>query len=197
MDGFFGIGILELFLIAILALIVLGPERLPGVMREGARYIRMLRKMTNEFTSQFSDELQALDELNPRKIFNEMTDPNRPEPGEKPKPQPGKPPAPKTPATAQAKPKTTTTPAKKPVEKATTAEAGVETRQPVANGHEAPNAGSTTTSPDVAPPDEESQTILPPTLQTADASPEGMTVTDVPQSAPVVETVVAGKPTEA
>lgn len=84
MDGFFGIGFLELALVAIIALIVLGPERMPGIMREGARYIRELRKLGREFSSQFSEELKALDEINPRRILNEMTDPLRPEQGTKP-----------------------------------------------------------------------------------------------------------------
>ena len=79
MDGFFGIGFLELALVAIIALIVLGPERMPGIMREGARYLRELRKLGREFSAQFSDELKALDEINPRRILNEMTDPLRPE----------------------------------------------------------------------------------------------------------------------
>ena len=30
MDSFFGIGMMELFFIALIALIVLGPERMPG-----------------------------------------------------------------------------------------------------------------------------------------------------------------------
>lgn len=83
MDGIFGIGPLELFFIAIIALIVLGPERLPSALREVARTIRRLRELTNEFTSQFGDELKALDEINPRKILSEMTDPTKPLPGEK------------------------------------------------------------------------------------------------------------------
>ena len=33
MDSFFGIGVMELFVIAVIALVVLGPERLPGAMR--------------------------------------------------------------------------------------------------------------------------------------------------------------------
>ena len=37
MDGIFGIGPLELFFIAIIALIVLGPERLPNVLPRGCQ----------------------------------------------------------------------------------------------------------------------------------------------------------------
>jgi sec-independent protein translocase protein TatB len=111
MDGIFGIGPLELLFIAILALIVLGPERLPGVMRELAKYIRQFRRVGSELTAQFSEELKVLDEINPRKILNDMTDPNRPDPDE-PKIA-AKPAAPVKPATPPP-PKPTTKPTTKP-----------------------------------------------------------------------------------
>lgn len=69
MDGFFGIGIQELVLIAIVALIVLGPERLPATFREIAKFIRQVRNMTNEFTTQFGDDFKALEDLDPRRIL--------------------------------------------------------------------------------------------------------------------------------
>mgnify|MGYP001824816838 CR=1 FL=1 len=72
MNGFFGIGFMELAFIAILALIVLGPERLPGAARETAKFLGQLRAMSSEFTSQFSEELQLLDELNPNKLADEI-----------------------------------------------------------------------------------------------------------------------------
>ena len=72
MNGFFGIGFMELAFIAILALLVLGPERLPGAARETAKFLGQLRAMSSEFTSQFSEELQLLDELNPKKLANEI-----------------------------------------------------------------------------------------------------------------------------
>jgi sec-independent protein translocase protein TatB len=74
MNSFFGIGIGELFFIAIIALVVLGPERLPGALREVGKFFRIIRDMTNELTSQFSDEIKVLDELNPQKILRELTD---------------------------------------------------------------------------------------------------------------------------
>ena len=72
MDSLFGIGLPELFLIAVIALIVLGPQRLPGTIREIAKFIRQVRNLTNEFTSQFGDDFKALDDLNPRKIIINM-----------------------------------------------------------------------------------------------------------------------------
>lgn len=76
MDSFFGIGMFELVMIAIIALVVLGPERLPSAMREMAKYMRQLRQVSNDFQAQFSDELKVLDEINPRKLINDAFDPN-------------------------------------------------------------------------------------------------------------------------
>ncbi|MBV7328880.1 Sec-independent protein translocase protein TatB [Chloroflexi bacterium TSY] len=77
MDSFalFGVGVPELFLIAIIALIILGPERLPQTLRQVAGFIRQLRIIANELTSQFGEELEVLDEMNPRKILEEATRP--------------------------------------------------------------------------------------------------------------------------
>ncbi|MCS6827262.1 MAG: Sec-independent protein translocase protein TatB [Caldilinea sp.] len=77
MDSFFGIGVMELFLIAIIALIVLGPERLPGAMRTIANFMRQLREMSNEFTSQFSEEIKMLEEMDPRRIVSDALDPSK------------------------------------------------------------------------------------------------------------------------
>ena len=59
----FNIGLGELFFIALLALVVVGPERLPKVMREFGRIVRQIRLVVNEMTSQFADELQPIQEL--------------------------------------------------------------------------------------------------------------------------------------
>ncbi|MBW7881833.1 MAG: twin-arginine translocase subunit TatB [Caldilineaceae bacterium] len=80
MDSFFGIGLPELVLIAIVALIVLGPERLPGAMREIARFIGKLRDLTAEVQSQFSEELKVLDEMNPRRLLDDATKPAQQKP---------------------------------------------------------------------------------------------------------------------
>lgn len=65
----------ELIFIAIIALIVLGPQRLPGVLREVAKFIGQLRGMASELTSQFSEEIAMIEELDPRKLINEVTQP--------------------------------------------------------------------------------------------------------------------------
>lgn len=74
MDNILGIGLAELFFIAVIALIVLGPERLPGTLRQIAKYWGYARNLGRELTSQFSEEFKALEDLNPRKILSEMAD---------------------------------------------------------------------------------------------------------------------------
>ena len=117
MDGFLGIGLGELFFIAIIALIVLGPERLPSTLREIAKYWGYIRNLSSELMAQFSDELNALDEINPRKIFNEMANPTQEVKESKPKAATpaATTPKPVTPAKTVATDKsTTTTTPKKP-----------------------------------------------------------------------------------
>jgi sec-independent protein translocase protein TatB len=74
MESFFGIGLPELFVIAILALIILGPERLPGAIREVAKVFRYVRNLTTELSSQFGEEFKALEDLNPQKLLRELTE---------------------------------------------------------------------------------------------------------------------------
>ena len=74
----FNIGPMELLVLAIVGMIVLGPERLPGMVKDATRMLRQLRDMAtgarnqlkNELGPEFSDvDLQALRDLralNPR-----------------------------------------------------------------------------------------------------------------------------------
>lgn len=71
----FNIGPMEFLVLAIVAVIVLGPERLPGLARDAARMIRTLRELATGARTQLRDELGpefadlGLDELrnfNPR-----------------------------------------------------------------------------------------------------------------------------------
>jgi Tat protein translocase TatB subunit len=57
---FFGIGIMELAVIAILALIVVGPERLPEVMVKVARFIQDFRSYSANITSEFSSAIEEM-----------------------------------------------------------------------------------------------------------------------------------------
>lgn len=72
MDGILGVGPLELIVIVVLALVVLGPERLPGTIRQVVRFIRQARAIGTELTAQFSEELNLLDDFNPKKIMEEV-----------------------------------------------------------------------------------------------------------------------------
>ncbi len=70
MDSFFGIGPMELVFILIFALIFLGPERLPQVLREVVVFLRKVRALSDEITSQINQELgdlQELRDLDPRR----------------------------------------------------------------------------------------------------------------------------------
>lgn len=61
----FDIGWTELLVIAVVAIIVVGPKDLPGMLRTLGRYAGKMRRMASEFRSQFDDALREseLDEL--------------------------------------------------------------------------------------------------------------------------------------
>ncbi len=81
MDSFFGIGPLELIFILIFALIFLGPERLPGAVRQIASFIRQIQKLSSTLTQQMGEEFGDIRELDPRYQLQQMMD----EPDEKEK----------------------------------------------------------------------------------------------------------------
>lgn len=53
----FNIGPVELLVLAVVGLIVLGPDRLPGLARDAARMLRQLREMATGARQQLRDEL--------------------------------------------------------------------------------------------------------------------------------------------
>lgn len=55
----FDIGFAELLICAIIALLVLGPERLPGAVRTVGRWIGRARHTVNHFTEQIDREIRA------------------------------------------------------------------------------------------------------------------------------------------
>ena len=61
----FDIGWTELLIIAIIAIVVVGPRELPGMLRTFGRYASQLRRMAGDFQSQFNDALREaeLDEV--------------------------------------------------------------------------------------------------------------------------------------
>lgn len=57
-----GIGGLEYLIIAVVALIVVGPERLPAMLRQLGKWVASMRRMANDFRSSF-DEMARQSEL--------------------------------------------------------------------------------------------------------------------------------------
>src|SRR5437867_13425711 len=72
--NFLGVGPLEVALVAIVAVIVLGPERIPGVAVQLARAVRYMRGYATDATTDIRKALQELtkeyDEV--RKALNEF-----------------------------------------------------------------------------------------------------------------------------
>lgn len=56
----FGIGAFELFAILVIAMIILGPDRLPRAMGKVGGWIRELRRLTREFRAEFDEEIKLL-----------------------------------------------------------------------------------------------------------------------------------------
>ena len=56
----FGVGTFEIVLILAIALIILGPDRLPQAMGTVGRWVRELRRLTGEFRKEFDQEIQLL-----------------------------------------------------------------------------------------------------------------------------------------
>ncbi len=57
--NFFNIGTPELLLIFVIALIVVGPRRLPQIARDFGKILNDLRKMSQEFTAPLTQGLDA------------------------------------------------------------------------------------------------------------------------------------------
>jgi sec-independent protein translocase protein TatB len=68
----FNVGPMELLVLAVVGLIILGPDRLPGLAKDAARMIRTLRELASGARTQLRDELGPefadvdLRNLNPR-----------------------------------------------------------------------------------------------------------------------------------
>jgi sec-independent protein translocase protein TatB len=55
--SFFGLGIFEIAIIGVLALIFIGPEKLPGVIRDLMGYYRQIRSLGTEWREQVEREI--------------------------------------------------------------------------------------------------------------------------------------------
>ncbi|NOZ73550.1 MAG: twin-arginine translocase subunit TatB [Chloroflexi bacterium] len=91
----FNIGFGEILLIAIFALIFIGPERLPKVLRQLGELTYQFRQIVTELTRQFDEELRPLRDiqdiatnLNPGKQIGSLIDLSPPAEQKSAKPQP-------------------------------------------------------------------------------------------------------------
>lgn len=71
MDDIFGFGSNEVLIIALLAVIVLGPERLMKVAREAGKLIRSVKAYFSSLSDELKSELDVLDEI--KKETNDLT----------------------------------------------------------------------------------------------------------------------------
>ena len=65
-------GFLELALIAIIALVVVGPKDLPKLMREAGRFVAKARKMAGEFTAAFDQMAREAEMEELRKEIDDL-----------------------------------------------------------------------------------------------------------------------------
>ncbi len=71
----FGIGLPELMVIAIVAVVVFGPDRLPEFARQAGRFVRQMRNLANSAQTQLREELGPeyadlkLSDLDPRQAI--------------------------------------------------------------------------------------------------------------------------------
>jgi sec-independent protein translocase protein TatB len=70
----FDIGWSELVLIAVVALIAIGPKELPGVLRMVGQWMGKARKMAAEFQGQFQEAMREAEMADLKKSFDEIKD---------------------------------------------------------------------------------------------------------------------------
>ena len=107
----FDIGLGEFIALAVIALIVFGPDRLPKAAAQGGRALRQLREMATNARKELGDsagldtiteEWKSLQELHPKRIISSALDaPAEPAPGAS---RPATPAAPAAPAATTAEP---------------------------------------------------------------------------------------------
>ena len=68
----FDIGWSELVVIGVVALVVIGPKELPGVIRSVGRAVSKLRTMAGEFRTQFDDAMREAELHDVKKTFTDM-----------------------------------------------------------------------------------------------------------------------------
>src|ERR1700761_1099803 len=68
----FDIGWSEIALIAVVALIAIGPKELPGVLRMVGQWLGKARKMAAEFQGQFQEAMREAEMADLKKSFDEV-----------------------------------------------------------------------------------------------------------------------------
>jgi sec-independent protein translocase protein TatB len=68
----FDIGWSELVVIAVVALIAIGPKELPGVLRMVGQWMGKARKMASEFQGQFNEAMREAEMADVKKAFDEV-----------------------------------------------------------------------------------------------------------------------------
>lgn len=68
----FDIGWSEFLLIAVVALVAIGPKELPGVLRTFGQWVRKARKMAAEFQGQFQEVLREAEMADLKQSFDEV-----------------------------------------------------------------------------------------------------------------------------
>lgn len=61
MDGFFGIGVWEMLVIAVIALVVLGPKQMIVMSRKAGEYLRQFRELWTQLSAAWQKEINAMD----------------------------------------------------------------------------------------------------------------------------------------
>jgi sec-independent protein translocase protein TatB len=70
----FDIGWSELVVIAVVALIAIGPKELPGVLRTVGQWMGKARRMASEFQGQFNEAMREAEMAELKKSFDEVRD---------------------------------------------------------------------------------------------------------------------------
>ncbi|MPZ58835.1 MAG: twin-arginine translocase subunit TatB [Rhizobiales bacterium] len=73
----FDIGWSELVIIGVVALIVIGPKELPGVLRMAGQWIGKVRRMASDFQGQFQEAMREAEMADLKKQVDEITDTTR------------------------------------------------------------------------------------------------------------------------
>ena len=63
MGGFFDIGLMEIIIILIVALLVVGPDRIPEFARKAGGIVRNIKRVTSDLGSEMKKAMEKLDML--------------------------------------------------------------------------------------------------------------------------------------